>query len=251
MRLGRPLNLSDAPEPPGLLLPPGDGRGPVPRLPRRAAAARRARRSACWWCRTAPPRLRRGRGRGPADHRHGAGRDGRRRRGARSRRAEGRRDRAAAVRAAEGPEAGRRPGAGRRGAARGAGGRGPAAVSDDPAAEEARLQAAIGELQAQIDEMLEGHQAVLGPSYDLLETYKMLAHSRSWNHSLLEAVRSGLTAEAAVERVRSEHRAGIGQARDPYLRERVARPGGPQRPAAAPPGRRWQARRGCCPRTPS
>jgi phosphotransferase system enzyme I (PtsP) len=49
----------------------------------------------------------------------------------------------------------------------------------------------------------------------------MLAHSRSWNHSLVEAVRSGLTAEAAVERVRSEHRAGIGQARDPYLRERV------------------------------
>jgi phosphotransferase system enzyme I (PtsP) len=94
-------------------------------------------------------------------------------------------------------------------------------LSDDPAAEEERLKAAIAELQAQIDEMLEGHQAVLGPSYDLLETYKMLAHSRSWNHSLTEAVRSGLTAEAAVERVRSEHRAGIGQARDPYLRERV------------------------------
>jgi phosphotransferase system, enzyme I, PtsP len=94
-------------------------------------------------------------------------------------------------------------------------------LSDDPAAEEARLNTAIHELQAQIDEMLEGHQAVLGPSYELLETYKMLAYSRSWNHSLVEAVRSGLTAEAAVERVRSEHRAGIGQARDPYLRERV------------------------------
>ena len=94
-------------------------------------------------------------------------------------------------------------------------------LSDDPTAEEERVKKAIAELQAQIDEMLEGHQAVLGPSYDLLETYKMLTHSRSWNHSLMEAVRSGLTAEAAVERVRSEHRAGIGQARDPYLRERV------------------------------
>jgi phosphotransferase system enzyme I (PtsP) len=94
-------------------------------------------------------------------------------------------------------------------------------LSDDPAAEEARLNTAIHELQVQIDQMLEGHQAVLGPSYELLETYKMLAYSRSWNHSLMEAVRSGLTAEAAVERVRSEHRAGIGQARDPYLRERV------------------------------
>jgi len=94
-------------------------------------------------------------------------------------------------------------------------------LSDDPAAEEARLNEAIAELQAQIDEMLEGHQAVLGPSYDLLEVYKQLSQSRSWRHSLVEAVRSGLTAEAAVERVRSEHRAGIGQARDPYLRERV------------------------------
>ncbi|MFI4935856.1 MAG: phosphoenolpyruvate--protein phosphotransferase [Caulobacterales bacterium] len=94
-------------------------------------------------------------------------------------------------------------------------------LSDDAAAEEERLKTAIAELQVQIDEMLEGHQGVLGPSYDLLEVYKGLAHSRSWNHSLTEAVRSGLTAEAAVERVRSEHRAGIGQARDPYLRERV------------------------------
>jgi phosphotransferase system enzyme I (PtsP) len=94
-------------------------------------------------------------------------------------------------------------------------------LSDDPAAEELRLQSAITQLQVQIDEMLEGHKAVLGPSYDLLETYKMLAFSRSWNHSLMEAVKSGVTAEVAVERVRNEHRAGLGQARDPYLRERV------------------------------
>ncbi len=94
-------------------------------------------------------------------------------------------------------------------------------LSDDSVAEEGRLTKAIGELQAQIDEMLEGHKAVLGPSYELLETYKMLAYSRSWNRSLTEAVRSGVTAEVAVERVRSEHRASLGQARDHYLRERV------------------------------
>src|ERR1700722_907371 len=94
-------------------------------------------------------------------------------------------------------------------------------LSDDPVAEEARLNAAVAQLQAQIDEMLEGHKAVLGPSYELLETYKMLAYSRSWNRSLTEAVRSGVTAEVAVERVRSEHRASLGQARDHYLRERV------------------------------
>jgi phosphotransferase system enzyme I (PtsP) len=100
----------------------------------------------------------------------------------------------------------------------------PVAVSrllaDDVAAEEARLAQAIAGLQAQIEGMIEGHEG-LGPSYDVLEAYRMLAHSRSWNRSLNDAVHSGLTAEAAVERVRSEHRAGIGQARDAYLRERL------------------------------
>ncbi|MEO8811721.1 MAG: phosphoenolpyruvate--protein phosphotransferase [Caulobacteraceae bacterium] len=94
-------------------------------------------------------------------------------------------------------------------------------LSDDTGAEELRLAEAIAGLQTQIDGMLDGHRGILGASYDVLEAYKMLAHSRSWNHSLQEAVHSGLTAEAAVERVRSEHRAGIGQARDPYLRERL------------------------------
>jgi phosphotransferase system enzyme I (PtsP) len=69
--------------------------------------------------------------------------------------------------------------------------------------------------------MLEGQHGLVGASYEVLETYRMFAHDRGWNRSLQEAVRSGLTAEAAVERVRSEHRARLGQARDPYLRERL------------------------------
>ncbi|MGH7011851.1 MAG: GAF domain-containing protein, partial [Caulobacteraceae bacterium] len=94
-------------------------------------------------------------------------------------------------------------------------------LSEDPIAEEARLASAIDELQRQIDGMLDGHKTVLGATFDVLESYRMMAHSRSWNHSLQEAVRSGLTAEAAVERVRSEHRARLALAREPYLRERV------------------------------
>ncbi|PZO35871.1 MAG: phosphoenolpyruvate--protein phosphotransferase, partial [Alphaproteobacteria bacterium] len=42
-----------------------------------------------------------------------------------------------------------------------------------------------------------------------------------WNRSLEEAVRGGLTAEAAVDRVRNEHRARFAQARDPYIKERL------------------------------
>ncbi|MDB5471898.1 MAG: ptsP [Caulobacter sp.] len=94
-------------------------------------------------------------------------------------------------------------------------------LSDDPIAEEARLKVAVGALQAQIDQMLDGEGGLIGASYEVLDTYRMFAHDRGWNRSLEEAVRSGLTAEAAVERVRSEHRARLGKAKDPYLRERL------------------------------
>jgi phosphotransferase system enzyme I (PtsP) len=94
-------------------------------------------------------------------------------------------------------------------------------LADDVVAEESRLNTAISALQAQIDSMFEGQHGLVEASYEVLETYRMFAHDRGWNRSLLEAVRNGLTAEAAVERVRSEHRARLGQARDPYLRERL------------------------------
>jgi phosphotransferase system enzyme I (PtsP) len=94
-------------------------------------------------------------------------------------------------------------------------------LSDDVAAEERRLASAIASLQAQIDQMLEGNAGLVDASFEVLDTYRMFAHSQSWLRSLQDAVSNGLTAEAAVERVRSEHRARLGQARDPYLRERL------------------------------
>ena len=94
-------------------------------------------------------------------------------------------------------------------------------LADDAAAEETRLARALEDLKAQIDQMLDGHHGLVDASYEVLETYRMFAHDRGWNRSLEDAVKNGLTAEAAVERVRSEHRARLGQARDPYLRERL------------------------------
>lgn len=94
-------------------------------------------------------------------------------------------------------------------------------LADDPVAEEARLKAALVKLLAQIDEMFEGAHGLAGPSFEVLETYRMFAQDRGWNRSLEEAVRSGLSAEGAVERVRNEHRARFAHARDPYLKERL------------------------------
>ncbi|WP_339933010.1 phosphoenolpyruvate--protein phosphotransferase [uncultured Brevundimonas sp.] len=95
-------------------------------------------------------------------------------------------------------------------------------LSDDPDAEGARLSQALFALKANIDHILEGGQGKLaGASFEVLETYRMFADDRGWNRSLVDAVQSGLTAEAAVDRVRNEHRARFAQARDPYIKERL------------------------------
>ncbi|WP_312134634.1 phosphoenolpyruvate--protein phosphotransferase [Brevundimonas sp. BH3] len=95
-------------------------------------------------------------------------------------------------------------------------------LADDPVIEERRLQDGLSALKSSIDALLEGGQAKLGGTpYEVLETYRMFADDRGWNRSLEEAVRSGLTAEAAVDRVRNEHRARFASARDPYIRERL------------------------------
>ncbi len=94
-------------------------------------------------------------------------------------------------------------------------------LADDPAAEEVRLREGLQSLRDQIDEMMEGQHVLGAIPFEVLETYSMFARDRGWNRSLEEAVRSGLTAEAAVERVRNEHRARFALARDPYLRERL------------------------------
>ncbi len=49
----------------------------------------------------------------------------------------------------------------------------------------------------------------------------MFANDRGWTHKMHEAVMTGLTAEAAVERVQSDNRARMLRQTDPYLRERL------------------------------
>jgi phosphotransferase system enzyme I (PtsP) len=95
-------------------------------------------------------------------------------------------------------------------------------LSADPVLEEITLNRGLADLKSGIDAMLEGGQGKLaGQSFEVLETYRMFADDRGWNRSLVEAVRSGLTAEAAVDRVRNEHRARFAKARDPYIKERL------------------------------
>ncbi|MEQ1609095.1 MAG: phosphoenolpyruvate--protein phosphotransferase [Hyphomonadaceae bacterium] len=88
--------------------------------------------------------------------------------------------------------------------------------------EERRLNEALDALRASIDAMLTRAGPVLfGESRDVLETYRLFAHDPSWEARLVEAVRTGLSAAAAVDRVRREHRARLESARDAMVRERM------------------------------
>ncbi len=94
-------------------------------------------------------------------------------------------------------------------------------LSDDPAGELKRLEAAIRELRVSLDDMLEHENlSAAGEHREVLDAYRMFAHDKGWERRLNEAVSSGLTAEAAVERVQNSTRARMLRQNDPYWRER-------------------------------
>jgi phosphotransferase system enzyme I (PtsP) len=95
-------------------------------------------------------------------------------------------------------------------------------IADDPVREEERLNAALLKVRETLQEMLEGDPGrISGVSREVLEMFLMLANDPSWETKLKHGVRAGLSADAAVERVRGEHRAKFNNTRDPYLRERL------------------------------
>ncbi|HYD85858.1 MAG TPA: phosphoenolpyruvate--protein phosphotransferase [Vitreimonas sp.] len=95
-------------------------------------------------------------------------------------------------------------------------------IADDPVREEQRLDAALAQVRQSLSEMIEGDPGrISGVSREVLETFRMLADDPSWEIKLKHGVRAGLSADAAVERIRGEHRAKFNATRDPYLRERL------------------------------
>jgi phosphotransferase system enzyme I (PtsP) len=95
-------------------------------------------------------------------------------------------------------------------------------IAEDVQKELKRLDQSVDTLRASIDVMLEEDGiSRSGEHRDVLEAYRMFAHDRGWLQKLREAVLTGLTAEAAVERVQSDTRARMQRQTDPYLRERL------------------------------
>jgi phosphotransferase system, enzyme I, PtsP len=95
-------------------------------------------------------------------------------------------------------------------------------IADDVPKELKHLQTAVEALRTDLDQLLEHGDVVDGGEHrDVLEAYRLFAYDRGWAHKLEEAVMTGLTAEAAVERVQSDTRARMLRQTDPYLRERL------------------------------
>jgi phosphotransferase system enzyme I (PtsP) len=95
-------------------------------------------------------------------------------------------------------------------------------VAEDIEAERHRVYAAFDKMREQIDRMaIQAEFGVGGEHEEVLETYKMFAYDEGWSRRINEAIDSGLTAEAAIERVQQRTRMRMRQIDDALLRDRM------------------------------
>ena len=77
-------------------------------------------------------------------------------------------------------------------------------------------------MREQIDTMTAQAEFGVGGEHDeVLATYKMFAYDEGWSRRINEAIDSGLTAEAAIERVQQRTRMRMRQIDDPLLADRM------------------------------
>ena len=95
-------------------------------------------------------------------------------------------------------------------------------VAEDTEAERARVYHAFDMMREQIDRMASQAEFGAGGEHvEVLETYRMFAFDEGWRRRINEAIDSGLTAEAAIERVQQRTRMRMRQIDDPLLADRM------------------------------
>lgn len=95
-------------------------------------------------------------------------------------------------------------------------------VAEDVEAERDRVYSAFRKMREQIDNMTRDAEfGTTGEHKEILETYRMFAYDEGWSRRINEAIDSGLTAEAAIERVQQRTRARMLEIDDPLLQERM------------------------------
>ncbi len=95
-------------------------------------------------------------------------------------------------------------------------------VAEDTEAERARVYSAFAKMREQIDGMASQSEfGGDGEHREVLDTYRMFAYDEGWSRRINEAIDSGLTAEAAIERVQQRTRIRMRQIDDPLLADRM------------------------------
>ena len=95
-------------------------------------------------------------------------------------------------------------------------------VAEDTEAERQRVYSAFAKMREQIDKLAGASEfGVDGEHQEVIETYKMFAYDEGWGRRINEAIDSGLTAEAAIERVQQRTRMRMRQIDDPLLADRM------------------------------
>ena len=95
-------------------------------------------------------------------------------------------------------------------------------VAEDIEAERHRVYAAFDKMREQIDRLASQAEFGVGGEHDeILATYRMFAYDEGWSRRINEAIDSGLTAEAAIERVQQRTRQRMREIDDPLLRDRM------------------------------
>ncbi|WP_404710660.1 phosphoenolpyruvate--protein phosphotransferase [Sphingomonas sp. MMS24-J13] len=95
-------------------------------------------------------------------------------------------------------------------------------VAEDTEAERHRVYSAFDKMRDQIDRMMsQAEFGVAGEHHDILATYKMFAYDEGWRNRINAAIDSGLTAEAAIERVQQRTRMRMREIDDPLLADRM------------------------------
>ncbi len=95
-------------------------------------------------------------------------------------------------------------------------------VAEDTEAERTRVYGAFRKMREQIDNMARDAEfGTVGEHQEILQTYRMFAYDEGWSRRINEAIDSGLTAEAAIERVQQRTRSRMREIDDPLLKERM------------------------------
>ncbi len=95
-------------------------------------------------------------------------------------------------------------------------------VAEDIEMERQRVYRAFDKMRDQIDGLSQQADFGKGGEHEeVLETYKMFAYDEGWSRRINEAIDSGLTAEAAIERVQQRTRMRMREIDDPLLADRM------------------------------